>query len=75
MNDTSKIPRGIYCHTITSSKNGKRKINSCQYWSMREDKPYQENGYCSYLKRGDWELDSFSLLWDMCKECNENEDD
>jgi len=29
---------------------------TCPYWSIRKDKPYQFNGYCSYLEKGDWEL-------------------
>jgi len=41
-----KIPKGYYCY----DKNG-----ICPYWSIREDQPYQFNGYCSFLKIGDWE--------------------
>jgi hypothetical protein len=41
-----RIPRGYYCHTQ----------KSCPYHSIRDDKPYQENGYCSYLGKGDWDL-------------------
>ena len=42
---------------------------------MKSDQPEQENGYCSYLERGDWEADHLSLLWDQCKECGINMDD
>lgn len=49
--DKTLIPFGDYCYTI---KNGKQ-IN-CPYWSLREDKPEQANGYCSFLEKGDWEL-------------------
>jgi len=49
--DTSVIPKGFYCYSI---KKGKRVM--CPYWSIRADKPEQENGYCAYLGKGDWEL-------------------
>ena len=61
----SKIPTGIYCY----DENGK-----CPYWSIKEDKPTQLNGYCEYLKKGDWEFEYTSLLWDQVKECNVNID-
>ena len=62
----NKIPRGLYCY----DENG-----VCPYWSILKDKPYQENGYCSYMKIGDWEADHFfSLLWDQVKECGINDD-
>ena len=64
--DRLKIPSGCYCY----DENG-----LCPYWSKRKDKPDQENGYCEYLKKGDWEHDFFGLLWDQVKECGENDDD
>lgn len=66
------IPKGYYCY----DENG-----VCPYWSIRKDKPHQRNGYCSYLKRGDWEFShtdlpkdhpvqtAMSLIWDQVKEC------
>jgi len=63
MKKLDKIPEGIYCYN---------EEGVCPYWSLVKDKPYQENGYCSYLKLGDWEIEGLSLLWDQCKECNEN---
>lgn len=63
--DTSKIPKGIYCY----DENGK-----CPYWSIREDREEQENGYCKFLEMGDGENGIF-LLWDQVKECTENLDD
>jgi len=54
------IPKGVYCY----DQNG-----VCPHWSIRKDKPEQENGYCSHLKRGDWEVERFGLLWDQVKEC------
>jgi len=57
----TSIPKGVYCY----DENG-----VCPHWSMRADKPEQENGYCSHLKKGDWEFTKYhSLLWDQVKEC------
>jgi len=64
-NKNNKIPKGPYCY----NENG-----ICPYWSLVKDRPSQENGYCKYLKKGDWELET-GLLWDQCKECGENFDD
>lgn len=58
-----------YCYTF--DKNGK--INICKWWSKRDDKPAQDNGYCKYLKEGDWQDKNASLLWDKCKECGEKD--
>ena len=62
-----KIPEGLYCYKRISHI----KIKLCPYWSRRDDKPEQENGYCSYLKIGDWDI-PLGLLWDQVKECEEN---
>jgi hypothetical protein len=73
--DISKIPQGMYCYTrLSKNSNHITGLNiiKCPYWSMRNDKPHQENGYCSFLGRGDWEGDEFSLLWDQVKECGMN---
>jgi hypothetical protein len=61
------IPKGIYCHDE----------NVCPFWSINPDKLSQENGYCSFLKIGDWEVEpaSFGLLWDQVKLCSENMDE
>lgn len=58
-----EIPSGIYCH----SSNG-----LCPYWSIDKKHKEQNNGYCSYLKKGDWELRG-GLLWDQVKECGIND--
>lgn len=61
MKDTSIIPDGMYCYT---RKNGKRYI--CPYWSSIPERQYQENGYCSYLEKGDYELnreDKYKLIY------------
>ena len=59
------IPTGDYCYSLYPKM-------VCPFWSIRKDKPEQMNGYCSYLGRGDWEVDCFSLLWDQVKECDVN---
>jgi hypothetical protein len=72
MKDTSVIPEGAYCYTIAGPlKDGRLPIKKCPYWSIDSRRPKQENGYCSFLGKGDWEL-SIGLLWDQCKECGEN---
>ncbi len=49
--DKAVIPQGLYCYTIKDN----RQV-TCPYWSMRKNRPPQQNGYCSYLEKGDWEL-------------------
>lgn len=64
------IPRGDYCYRIIKHMPGGSFITwDCPMWSMRPDKPHQENGYCLWLGKGDWEENEPTLLWDQCKEC------
>lgn len=73
--DTSKIPPGSYCYELLEvSPEGVQKVKPCPFWELRKDKPSQDNGYCHYLKRGDWECSELSLLWDGVKECGINDD-
>lgn len=67
-----EIPFGEYCYEIKDIdlKTLIAKIRICPFWSKDENKPEQENGYCSYLDQGDWE--GFGLLWDQVKECSIN---
>lgn len=58
------IPRGIYCYTKYLGL-----FYVCPFWSRDLSKEEQEDGYCYYLQRGDWETEGLSLLWDQCKEC------
>jgi len=51
--DKRRIPAGPYCHSMYGK--GFRP-GVCPYWSLRKDKPDQANGYCSYLERGDWDM-------------------
>ena len=46
------IPSGMYCYTI---ENGKPK--RCPYWGIDDVHKYvNEYGYCSYLGKGDWDI-------------------
>lgn len=49
--DISIIPKGLYCH-------GAKMDEVCPYWGIDTEHPYleQENGYCSYLEKSDWDL-------------------
>lgn len=46
------IPVGIYCR-------------DCIFLDKDETKPYLMNGYCHYLKRGDWQISSETILVDL----------
>ena len=69
-----RIPKGMYCYKYSVDEStglGLPVIKVCPYWSMREDKPSQDNGYCSYLKMGDWEDEEhIGLLWDQVRVWN-----
>jgi hypothetical protein len=39
------IPKGLYC-------------DGCPFWFVDKTHPEQENGYCSYLGKGDWDLNA-----------------
>lgn len=59
------IPKGYYCHDEEDMK------LLCPYWSIVRSRPEQENGYCAYLKKGDWENPHLlNLLWDQVSECD-----
>lgn len=51
--DKRKIPKGSYCYQVVS-KIGLQGV--CPYWSSNPKKPKQNNGYCTYLEKGDWEI-------------------
>ncbi|MGG1243130.1 hypothetical protein ABE187_09695 [Bacillus cabrialesii] len=64
------IPQGSYCYN---------EDKLCPFWSVREDRSAYENGYCSYMEKGDWDINKEStpetgLLWDQVKECGEKLD-
>jgi len=58
------IPQGNYCYGAKCK---------CPFWDVLEEFPHQDNGYCHYLKSGDFQHSGLGLLWDQCKECGVNE--
>lgn len=61
--DSKYIPKGDYCYD---------EKGICMFWSLDKDKLPQENGYCRYISKADWESKGTGLLWDMVKECDIN---
>lgn len=53
--DKSLIPKGLYCY----DENG-----VCPYWSCDKDRPEQENGHCSFLEKGDWDINDGAEAYD-----------
>jgi len=45
------IPRGFYCYSI---QKGAREY--CPFYFVDGTKRSQENGYCSYIGKGDWDI-------------------
>jgi hypothetical protein len=45
------IPKGLYCYDIVQ---GERVY--CPFYSVDKTRLVQENGYCSYLGKGDWDI-------------------
>lgn len=71
--DVSVIPSGMYCYTRMSDfVDGQMTIKPCPYWSIDRNQPVQANGYCKFLKKGDWMDDGTWLLWDQIKACGVN---
>jgi hypothetical protein len=48
--DISVIPKGQYCETFGAE------AKTCPYWSEVKELPEQENGYCSYLEKSDFDI-------------------
>ena len=68
------IPKGLYCYEVDDNGDNYRgniKIKLCPYWDIHPMMDEQCNGYCHYLKEGDWQ-ESISFLWDQVKECSIN---
>lgn len=60
------IPKDTcYCYSINRNGNPK----TCKWLVSNPNKEYQMNGYCKYLKLGDWYENGTMLLWDEVKEC------
>ena len=58
------IPYGIYCY----DDKGK-----CPFLDRADNKPVQENGYCWFLRKGDWD-EGIGELWDACKCCGQHDE-
>lgn len=65
LKDVEVIPKGTYCY----------RENICPYWGSNKKKQNQSNGYCRFLRSGDWQENAGGLLWDQVKECGENPGD
>ena len=72
------IPKGWYCYTpyktiYRKNRMPTRVVTLCPYWRWRRLRRRQMNGYCKFLRAGDWQKDGPFLLWDQVKECGINE--
>jgi len=71
-----RIPDGVYCHgPIHPVKDPSKPLGvrfeapqRCPYWTTRPDRHPQDNGFCTYLNKGDGD-DGIWLLWDQVKAC------
>lgn len=68
------IPRGEHCYRplpeAEQPADGLHQhLCACPFWWRDPAHEPQANGYCRYLRQGDWEAQGISLLWDMVKEC------
>ena len=63
------IPEGEYCYL----RNEHGDFIRCPFWDMMPNIPRQSNGFCHFLKEGDFTSDGLSLLWDEVKSCGEND--
>lgn len=75
MKDASLIPLGGFCYIIERTSTGTEQKHVCPWWSIDNKLPKQSNGVCSFLGLNDLELralGSSGMLWDECKECDEN---
>ena len=61
----SFIPEGTYCYT----RNAAGVYSVCPFLDKINHFPKQSNGFCHYLKSGDFSGEGLGLLWDSCKEC------
>ena len=58
--DESVIPKGLYCHgkLVPDGNGGFKSVNMCPYWKRDLNRPEQENGYCTFLEKGDWDFNA-----------------
>jgi len=75
------IPEGDYCYVWEEQPSAENlymgKIKVCPFYDKFTQLPEQQNGFCHYLKIGDFTRRGTFLLWDMCKCCGikKQEDD
>ena len=71
------IPEGMYCYTIEGYDSIKNRptYKLCPYWGRVHGRRAQEDGFCSYMMKGDWDEGQLGVLWDQCKECEVKFDD
>jgi len=65
----SFIPEGTYCY----HRNDIGVYRVCPFLDVIQHFPKQNNGFCHYLKSGDFSGKGLGLLWDSCKECGVKE--
>lgn len=83
----SVIPTGPYCYELTGTRgpesfsefdaSAAMRITICPYWKRRKDKLAGQDGYCRFLKAGDFTPGKrgTNLLWDHVKACGINDPD
>lgn len=49
-------------------------IRVCPYYERRADEAGRFDGYCRYLRLGDWQEGGTFSLWDYVNECGTNLD-
>ena len=61
----SVIPKGAYCYSNTRMSDRKTEeglpifdVDRCPYWDSDENRPDQYDGYCWFIEKGDWDLNS-----------------
>jgi hypothetical protein len=47
------IPKGYYCYARINAKR-----SYCPFYFTDKTRHQQENGYCSYLEKGDWDINN-----------------
>lgn len=55
-----QIPKGLYCYTYKSGR-----YVCCPFWGINDKHPEQGNGYCSLMKKGDWNLHEEAIITDI----------
>jgi len=59
VNPRKYIPHGQYCHASLENE------KECPFWDIDKSKEERDNGYCHYMKKGDWDLHAPVITYDM----------